>query len=349
VVALWARLLKVERVGIDDNFFALGGKSLLALQVVNAINKQFGSRLSMVDVFRYPTIGELMTRVDISVARGGGGAGGGLVQLQKGKPGDDLERIRLFLIHPISGEVLCYDDLVNCLDSRWDVYGVQMTEPHRHTVEELARHHVALLRSVQPKGPYHVAGYSFGGTIAYEMACQLRASGQTVGSVSLIDASLTHETFGNEDVDFIALAVMLHELWPDPSIWGEVGPVYRIYGVDRVLQQVLEQGSTIGALPSTLSLDTLRARFQVYRSHWDASRRYAGTPHTGDVRFLGATVGTMPWEKRGWERLARFERAPALHCDHFQILEPPQVGVVAAWMTRSVSPEPWPLAELDGV
>ncbi|MFD0727713.1 condensation domain-containing protein, partial [Lysobacter brunescens] len=64
VAALWMRLLKASRVGLDDNFFALGGKSLLALQVVNAINRQFGCRLSMVDLFKHPTIRELIARID---------------------------------------------------------------------------------------------------------------------------------------------------------------------------------------------------------------------------------------------------------------------------------------------
>ena len=349
VVELWKRLLKVEQVGIGDNFFALGGKSLLALQVVNAINKQFDCQLTMVDQFRFPTIKELMARVSTCGASSTRSASGRLVHLQQGVSGDGRERIRLFLIHPLGGEVLCYGDLVERLDRSCDVYGVQMTEPHGFTVEELARDHIVLLHSTQPSGPYHVAGYSFGGTIAYEMARQLQAAGKTVGSVSLIDSALTHELFGNEDVDFIALAVMLQELGSDPAIWGDVGSVYRTYGIDRVLQQVLEEGATAGALPPTLSLDTLRERFRVYRSHWDASRRYRGMPYAGHVRFLGATVGSTPWENRGWSRLARFEVAPPLQCDHFEILRPPQVEAVAAWLMRSMNRASRPLAEWDGV
>ncbi|QQP97292.1 non-ribosomal peptide synthetase [Lysobacter enzymogenes] len=351
VVELWQRLLKLERVGINDNFFALGGKSLLALQVVNAINKQYGCRLSMVDVFKYPTIKELMPRVTAgnagaaAAAASAPSAGGGLVQLRPGARGGE----RVFLIHPIGGDVLCYADLAARLDPRWDVYGVQMTQPHRCTVEELAQRHIALLRSVQPGGAYHLAGYSFGGTVAYEMARQLAASGATVGSVSLIDSTLTHAMFGNDDVDFLALAVMLQELGPDPGLWTDVGSVYRIYGIERVLQQVLEQGTRAGALPPTLSLDTLRERFQIYRSHWDASRRYAGNAYAGPVRFIGSTRDTMPWPERGWERLARCEQAAALDCGHAQVLQAPHVAAVAAWLGAAASPAPRALAELDRV
>ncbi|WP_250464919.1 non-ribosomal peptide synthetase [Microbulbifer litoralis] len=348
VVDLWKRLLNVEEVGIGDNFFALGGKSLLALQAVNAINKQFDCQLTMVDLFKYPTIGELMARADISGSSSTHGATSRLVHLQQSEPNGDRASTRLFLIHPLGGEVICYGDLIDRLDRCWDVYGLQMTEPHSFTVEELARRHIKLLRSTQPNGPYHVAGYSFGGTIAYEMARQLQATGETVGSVSLIDSALTHELFGEEDVDFIALAVMLQELGPDPAIWGDVGSVYRIHGINRVLQQVLEEGTTAGVLPLTLNLDTLRERFRVYRSHWDASRRYMGMSYTGHVQFLGATVDTIPWEKRGWDRLARVEVAPPLQCDHFQILRPPQVETVAVWLMRSVNQMARPLIELEG-
>ncbi|MCA1789235.1 MAG: amino acid adenylation domain-containing protein, partial [Thioalkalivibrio sp.] len=334
VVELWKRLLKVEKVGIGDNFFALGGKSLLALQLINAINKQFGCRLSMVDVFRYPTIKELFPKAASTSGVRDSGTASGLVRLQqgagapagKGKPS-------LFLVHPVGGDVLCYLPLVERLDRRWDIYGLQIGESHQLSVEDLARGYLDLLRSVQTDGPCHLAGYSLGGTIAFEMARQLDALDETVCSVSLIDSMLTNGASSNGNLDLAVLAVMLEELGPsDPKIWRDLGALYRTCGIDKVLEQVLERGHNAGLLPPGLLLETLRGRFLIYRSNWAASSRYAGGAYRGDVQFLAATVDAVPWEHRGWDRLARFQVAQGLDCSHFEILKAPHVETVAAWL-----------------
>jgi len=351
IVALWQRLLKVEPVGIGDNFFALGGRSLLALQVVNAINRQFGCQLSMVDVFKHPTVGELAGQVGERMASPASSDACVLVQLQRGRRNDRRQAPkRLILIHPIGGDVGCYHELVARFDPEWEVLGIQMSEEHDLSIEQLAQRYVALLRSVQPDGPYHLAGFSLGGLLAFEMAGQLEADGQLLGSVSLIDSMLIHGTFDHVDADLVAFMVLLQELGVvEEQHVAELQAVHRVYGVERALAHATEHATAHGLLPAAVGVEALRERFRLCRSNWTAASRYPGRPYTGAVQFIGATVDAMPWEQRGWDALAAMQVAPALECDHFQILRTPHVDRVAAWLAETVQRTSGPLAELEEV
>lgn len=207
---------------------------------------------------------------------------------------------------------------------------------------------IDLVRSVRSPGSCHLAGYSLGGTIAFEMARQLEDWGEAVCSVSLIDSMLTNGASSNGNLDLAVLAVMLEELGPsDPKIWRDLGALYRTYGIDQVLHQVLERGQKAGLLPPGLLFETLRGRFVVYRSNWPASRRYTGGAYGGDAQFLTATVDAVPWERRGWDRLARFQVGQRLDCSHFEILKAPHVESVAAWLLAILRREPVVPAVMD--
>ncbi|MDR6673228.1 thioesterase domain-containing protein [Xanthomonas translucens] len=351
MVALWQRLLKVEQVGIGDNFFALGGRSLLALQVINAANRQFGCQLSMVDVFKHPTIGELAGRIGQAAGAPASNGGCSLVQLQRGRqPASGGAPKRLILVHPIGGDVACYHELVTRLDPGWDVLGIQMSDEHDMSVEQLAQRYVALVRSVQPDGPYHLAGYSLGGLLAFEMAGQLEANGHAVGSVSMIDSVLIHSAFEGVDADLVAFMVLLQELGVvDEQHVDDLVAVHRIYGPERALVHAAEHAAAQGLLPAAVGVGALRERFRLCRSNWEAAANYPGRPYTGAVQFIGASVDTLAWEQRGWDALARVEVAQPLECDHFQILRAPHVDSVAIWLGKTVSRAGEALAELEEV
>ena len=181
LAALWEELLDVRPVGIRDDFFTLGGHSLLVLRLLARIERRFGARLAPATLFTAPTVEALA-----AVLRGGESVPSGpLVVLAAG--GD---RPPLVWLHAAAGTVTAYLELARRLHEAAPdrpVWALPAPPDLPATLEELAAGHVAALRAAQPEGPYHLAGWSFGGVVAVEMARQLHRAGAAVAPVVLID------------------------------------------------------------------------------------------------------------------------------------------------------------------
>jgi amino acid adenylation domain-containing protein len=184
IAQLWERLLDVPRVGRTDNFFELGGHSLLAVHLFVEIEKVLGKNLPLATLFTAPTVADLAR-----VVREGGGTGSwsSLVPIQPRGT-----RPPLFCIHAAGGNVLFYRDLALRLGEDQPFYGLQPkgldgSSPRHTTVEEMAAHYLSEIRTVQPHGPYYLGGASYGGLVAWEMACQLHDAGEPVKLLALFD------------------------------------------------------------------------------------------------------------------------------------------------------------------
>ncbi len=186
LVKIWGRLLGIKSVGIRDNFFDLGGHSLIAVRLFAEIERIWGQNLPLATLFQYQTIEELalVLRQDEWKA-----SWSSLVLIQSGgsKP-------PLFCIHPIGGNILEYYTLANYLDREHPIYGLQSQgldgqKPPLRRVEDMATHYIQEIRTVQPYGPYFLIGYSFGGLVAFEMARQLEAAGEKTELLGLLDCS----------------------------------------------------------------------------------------------------------------------------------------------------------------
>ncbi len=178
---LWAEVLRLDRVGVEDAFFDLGGTSLLAVDLFARIERRFGKALPLTTILEAPTVAQLASRVVEDQSRGV------LVPLAEGSASPPL-----FLVHDGDGETLLYRNLAAELDR--PVYGLQPRAlprvPLAHSrIEDMAADHIARIREVQPHGPYLLGGMCAGGVIAYEMARQLRQSGEQVPFVALLDAA----------------------------------------------------------------------------------------------------------------------------------------------------------------
>ncbi|MBV8311316.1 MAG: HAD-IIIC family phosphatase, partial [Planctomycetaceae bacterium] len=180
---LWADLLHLESVGVRDNYFDLGGTSLLAVDLFAQIENLFGMTLPLTTLVEAPTIEELAAFVE------GKNNCDSLVPIRMGgsKPA-------IFLVHDGDGETMLYRNLALRLDSDHPVYGLQpyghRKHPMLHTrIGDMATYHIERIRRVQPQGPYFLGGMCAGGVIAYEIARQLQSLGEIVGMVALIDAA----------------------------------------------------------------------------------------------------------------------------------------------------------------
>jgi thioesterase domain-containing protein len=183
LVNLWEGVLQARPIGIREDFFELGGHSLSAVQVAAAIEKMLARTLSPGLLFEAPTIEMLSGRLAGSLPNGVA-----LVPLTEGNSGAPL-----FLIHHISGDITAYRDLAHHLGASHTIYGVRVPELDTNEkpldrIEAMAARYIAEIRAVQPTGPYLLGGHSAGAHIAFEMAQQLRAAGERVRLLAILEA-----------------------------------------------------------------------------------------------------------------------------------------------------------------
>ncbi len=186
IAALWADLLECGPVGRHDDFFALGGVSLMAVRMLSQLRKSFGLQATLHDLFSHPTPAALAGVFDAGALP---------------RPPSCLVPVRptggqrpLYLVHPVGGHVQYALALAHGLDADIPVYGLAATgfaagETPVSTLPEMAARYIEAIRSVQATGPYRLAGWSAGGLIAYEMARQLSENGDAVEFVGLLDTA----------------------------------------------------------------------------------------------------------------------------------------------------------------
>jgi len=185
---LFAEVLGLPSVGVEEDFFSLGGHSLSATRLTTRIRTTMGVDVSLPTLFEYPTVADLAPRLDMDDTRNPLDALDVLVPLRTTGVLPPL-----FCIHPAIGLSWCYSGLLQHLGPGRPLYGIQATglaqpEPLPTSIEEIAATYIAHMRKVQPAGPYHVLGWSFGGLVAHAVATRLQREGEQVALLAVLDA-----------------------------------------------------------------------------------------------------------------------------------------------------------------
>jgi amino acid adenylation domain-containing protein len=196
LASIWAEVLKLDKVGIDDNFFDLGGHSLLAMALLSRLRETFEVELPVRTLYTYPTVAGVASRIETQWHSGrplkerDTAAWSFLFPLKAGNG----KRPVFFLPGGIGGdyEYLIYARMVHYIRGDYSFYGFRArsadgTQPAHGSVEEMAADYLKEIRSVQPEDPYFLVGNCIGGIVAYEIGCQLQEQGQRVALLALMD------------------------------------------------------------------------------------------------------------------------------------------------------------------
>jgi amino acid adenylation domain-containing protein len=194
IVKIWEEVLDISPIGVRDNFFDMGGHSLLAVQIFGQIENKLAHKLPLATLFPAGTI-EALANIIIEAENASDTNNSVFAKLSW----SSLVGIQphgskppIFFIHPLGGEVMCYRNLSVYLEADQPVYGLQPVglngEQLPYTrVEDMASHYIREMQTVQPHGPYFISGYSFGGIVAFEIAQQLYRQGEKVAFLAMID------------------------------------------------------------------------------------------------------------------------------------------------------------------
>lgn len=185
LVECFQQVFRIQDVGIHDDFFALGGDSLIALRLLTMISERFGQQLALKEMLTAPTV-ELLAR-KLGGREEAPSLPPGVALLQQGLRGPPL-----FFVHAAGGQAVFYRELAQAIDVDRTAYafearGLEADGPLHTSVDAMATAYLEGLRALQPAGPYLLVGASFGGAVVYEMARRLMAEGHEVPLCAMLD------------------------------------------------------------------------------------------------------------------------------------------------------------------
>jgi amino acid adenylation domain-containing protein/non-ribosomal peptide synthase protein (TIGR01720 family) len=302
IVGVWEEVLGVPRVGIHDNFFDLGGHSMVALRLTGRLQETLGRGVSLAGLYRHPTPAALAAAFE--------------------RPREDWppaviplrttgSRPPLFCVHPKNGTVFCFTALARTLTADRPVYGIQAhsleetKRPHA-SIEEMAAAYLPDILRVQPDGPYHLCGYSLGGLIAYELARLLRERGHEVATLVLLDSSpeldadlpSLAELDAMDEVDFLVSEFAEHLPVTEEMLRG-LPP-------DARLPKIMELARAASLLAEHMDLRTMGQYVDIARAHTRAALAYRPRPYAGSALLLRSAGPDAPGDADptlGWGRL----------------------------------------------
>ncbi len=349
LAAIWEDILGINKIGIDDNFFALGGHSLLAVRLFVRIRKWAGIDMPLATLFKSPTVrafAEILeahgvkdhtSEEKILSSAANVQQWRSLVPMQTG---GNLPPV--FLMHAGGGNVLNYFPLLPHLASDQPVYGLQargldgILPPHS-SLYKMAGHYISEIRSVQPSGPYFLAGASFGGTVAFEMAQQLMKQGEKTALLVLFD------TIGPGEKGYRAwrtsLKSRLSRTFEDGQTRKIPIPLYIVKRIRRYLTNrigILQCGFfTLIKHPIPLEL---REGYML-RKHNKAINGYRPMPYAEAISlFRGATENEWPYNdpELGWKGTATGGlKIINIDAHHLDFMDSPDLGRLFAAEVKS--------------
>jgi acetoacetyl-CoA synthetase len=317
VRAFWETALGLEGVGDDEDFFALGGTSLQAVEVFTLIRNRLGVELPLSALIEAPTVAHLTSAVEDP-----GHHFQPLVPMRTGSQGPPL-----FLVHSIWADVFGLRQITAAMKSDVPVYGIRgrglsPDQEPQASVEAMAASYVGLIREQQPEGPYRLAGHSFGGLLAFEMARTLAEQGEEIDWLGIIDAELDDRAHPPIRRWTHRAAVPFHyvrALRRDPGAWrrlfGEVIPSLIRRGISR-----LQHDAALAEAEAAWMEGATAAHRRLASHSLELAAAYRPRPYRGSMTYFLPTVrrfhlfaDPLPVWRRVTAGEVEIERVPGPH------------------------------------
>jgi len=292
---IWQRVLQIASVGMDDNFFDLGGDSALALELFNEIALACGREFPPVMIYHAPTITALAALLEQPVAP----SVPSLVQLKAGS-----KQPPVFIAHGLGGSVIDFYQVVKHIDTEHSIHGMQAKgidgiEEPLDRIEDMAAYSLDAVRQSQPHGPYLLIGFSLGGLVALEMAQQLTAQGEKIGLLAMLDSYPHASRLSREQ----RARLSMRQTWRRAARrlqWLGVSPPYE---------------TTVEVSPSP-ALQHFR------ETSYRALERYEPRFYPGKINFVRAAIPTdFPADPAAfWSNLAHEFELSTVPGDHIGIM-----------------------------
>lgn len=360
VAAICAEVLGVERVGVRDDLFDLGADSLVTLRIMDRLRRDASLVVPASAAFRGATVERIAGAVAGSAP--GPDTSSPLVPLQPAG-----SRPPIFFVHPAAGVVFPYVQLSRELGPDQPFYGLQArgldgdSAPDQ-TIEDMARCYVDALRKVQPEGPYHLGGFSFGCLVAFEMAHVLTRAGEEVALLALVDEPAP--IFGHRPSSLVMAKLLAtgiaRSIWPhlhdyfylvNAARHADPGGGPRTAWMDRLsegklLEELLARSTMANFVPRESRLLTLRQpamlpMFQLFMIHLRETMAYEPRAYPGRITLfrvtrLGGRHGKDP--TMGWGVLAAGGvDVHEVAGEHLTVLRQPHVKGLAAALGESLA------------
>ncbi|MBD3307338.1 amino acid adenylation domain-containing protein [candidate division KSB3 bacterium] len=346
---IWEDVLETRPIGMRDNFFEVGGHSLLAVRLMASVQQGFGRHFPLATLFQRPTIEQL---AELLRQQEDAQQWSPLIEIHKSEATRSL-----FCVPGAGGNVIYFYDLARYLAESCSFYGFQATGLDGHTaprttIEEIAAEYLQALQTAQPQGPYILGGHSFGGWVAFEMAHQLQRQGHEVASLFIFDTLAPGVVTPQPGIEQDEAAWLT-------EIAGVVGSMYGkdlqvTYETLRTLEPHVQlahlhaQMIRANILPPGTSITHLQGFVQVYKANVVAMLRYVPEPvslprivllkaqNSDPLKALETptpvNVQDQTW---GWEQFAAGDvETCVVPGDHRTMMMPPQVQVVAEQVRR---------------
>ena len=341
LAAIWSGLLGISGIDRDDDFFDLGGHSLMALRMFSRINREFQCSLSLATLLGHPTVSALATVLAPALLQASAAQKGNIVTLAKGGAEPPL-----FCIHGGDGGVLFYRGLASLMSPEIPVHAIESLElgnsgPIEPTsIEETAAAYLRCLLALQPAGPFRLAGYSFGGVVAHAMACELVRRGQEVDFLGLFD---THNP--TAPARTYRLPERLQVFWRQSAglpLLDRIALVRRRFREgDQTHRRVRAELEAAQAAGPAAAYSDLR-RVQVREENWRAMQDYRPAVFPGRITLFRTTVSSDKVERPadyGWSGLAAGGlKIVSVSGEHLTLFAPENIGSLASALTASLPP-----------
>lgn len=328
---IWSEVLGIQQIGQQDNFFELGGHSLIAVNMMAKVEAASGIKLPLSCLLEHPTIQSLSRLLSEDEVKPRISS---LVPIRK-----EGTKLPIYLVHGAGLHVLMFQTLAQHMDPEQPIYGLQArglngeAEP-LDRLEDIAAHYISEILTQNPHGPYALAGYSFGGLIAFEMAKQLKQMGREVVMLGMFDTVVRQSIRGEKESYYKQLATLTKKVaWNISHLTKN--PVENFLYKTNTLQVKLKRWASGLRYDAREKIrgDKSANALLIDQKNRKAFDQYKITPYDGEIHLFKAAkrqfwvddfdyLGWIPYAARG----VKVHEVPG---DHLYMFNPPHGPIFA--------------------